>query len=258
MYHRKYFEGTIDSSTAKTVEANAWFPRMTVFTNQTNILNEAIRSTLIECDCECTYDMDSCILTINGLPLLILPAATGSYSVFRPNNATAFVASANTTQVVLFSGLNYRFSITVKGDPSGILDVYIGAYQNPMATNPLFSIGKGKDLRNNAEILTVGNPAITNTSMYIYNKKDITFPSGINGTLTYVFGFVITNYPDLNSYGTKIVLINCIDQSGCFSLNNCYYGNGCLGIGQFYNIDGTVYYSKNNTTLVKCITPVNL
>lgn len=257
MYYRKNFSGAVESTNVTKIIPYSFGSNSTctIYVNQNNVINNALKEILTECGCVCVYDEDTALLWIDGFPLSIQVYATSYYRIVLPLTTTALVNVTSTTSTyAFFSGVNYNFYITVKGDPDGILDVYIGTYAAPTAVNTAysFSIGKGKDLRDNSSIFTLS--LARNYGMYVYKRTEegIEYPEGLTSASSLVFGFAITSNTGLNENGNKIVLVSEIAQTGAFALNQCYLGNAALSNDNFYDIGGSIYYVRDNYNIVKC------
>lgn len=255
MYYRKLFSGTV-VNTSDRRSVNTTYGQTgtySCYSNQTDVLNQALVDVLTTCGCNCSYNQETGYLWIDGFPLSIYFTSGTYYRVMVPFSTNTLVSVSAATYAP-FSGTAYQFYITVKGDPDGILDVYIGTYSSPALANNSysFSIGKGVDLRNKSRIFTLS--LARNNNVYVYKKAEdkITLPDGMTALVALTFGFQLTNNSELNENGNKIVLVSNIAQTGMFALDQCYFGCQALSADNFYNIDGAIYYVRDNYTIVKC------
>lgn len=259
MYYRKLFSGTV-ANTSDRRTANAAFGQTgaySIYSNPTDVLNQALMEVLTTCGCGCSYEQETGYLWIDGFPISIYFSSATYYQVRIPFSTNTLVNVSATTYAP-FSGTAYQFYITVKGDPDGILDVYIGTYSSPatMSTSYSFSIGKGKDLRNQDRVFTLSTAR--NYGMYVYKKTEdgIALPDGMTAPAMLNFGFQLTSNTELNESGNKIVLVSSIAQTGMFALDQCFLGCQALSADYFYDIDGAIYYARDNYTIVKCTNTV--
>lgn len=255
MYYRKLFSGTV-ANTSDRRTANVVFGQTgttNIYSNQTDVLNHALMEVLETCGYSCSYEQETGYLRIDGFPMSIYFPSTTYYQVRIPFSTNTLV-NVSTATYAPFSGTAYQFYITVKGDPDGILDVYIGTYSSPAAMNSSysFSIGKGKDLRNQDIIFTLSTAR--NYGMYAYKKTadGIALPEGLTAPVALNFGFQLTYNADLSESGNKVVLVSNIAQTGMFALDQCFLGCQALNADYFYDINGAIYYVRDNYTIVKC------
>lgn len=255
MFYRKYFNGTIASSSTTKVVPYCYgiTNTKTIYVNQTDVLLDAMKDVLETCGCEVVIDKTNYLIWINGLPLSLTFTSSQVMSCYFPF-ASSYLFSASGTSYEPFSGTDYKFYITVKGDPDGILDVYIGSYSSPATTNTSysFSIGKGKDVRNNQDVRFVS--LARSDSLYYFYKKvnEVTLVDGKTTPTTLTCGYAIGNDVDLTQSGQTIPLVENVTQNGFFKISNCFFGHSSLSRDTFYNIDGEVYYVRSDYLLVKC------
>lgn len=258
MYYRKYFKGAVSASnTTKSIPKRyGTTSKATAYANQTIVLNNAIKETLQDCGINVNFDEDDFQLWVEGLPLSIYFTSATAYSIFSPFNDTAF-SIANGANYIPFSGVNYEFYITVKGEPKNLFDVYIGFYSTPgtMNTSYGFSICKAKGIKENVELVGTSKPR--SGSMFMFKKIDdgveLVYP-GIAVTATMAIGYSITNDVELSEGGKTIPLIQNVFANGFFRIEDCFFGYGGLSEDNFYNIDGDIYYKRDSYSIIKCTT----
>lgn len=246
MYYRKYFSGTISSNTdyratlsiANNVNQNNYY-------NQTAVICLAIKSTLEDVGILCEYDAETHVLQIEGISLQILCTTSAGYIAYSANGI-----SIGSQSYSPFSGTNYKFYVTLKGDKDGILQVFIGQYSNPTVENYGFAIGKGIDLRDGQDIRVVFGGSIGGIGGG-YILKDDAILSEYKNSVS--FGQKMTHYNNLNDNGKEVTLVECVAQPGRFKLKNCYFGQTNLTVNEFYNIGGDIYYYMSQNILVKCV-----
>lgn len=248
MYYRRYFAGTIASNTqcrsAKVISTGG---NTQNYYNQTDVLLSAIKQTLEDMGIQCEYGNSDGILVIDGCTVQLLVSSSNSYILININGLQC--ANLTNSSYLPFSGLNYKFYVTLKGDIDGILKICIGAYSSPQYEQIGFAIGKGTDLRDNTEIRVV-TASLSNLTVFNVLKNDRILQE-YTGTI--YFGWIIQNLAALNNSGAEVTLVECVAQPGRFKLNNCYFGNASLTNDTFYNIGGDIYYAISSNILVKCV-----
>ena len=246
MYYRKYFSGSIESNTAYRLVQNIVNTANTYdYYNQTDVVCSAIKSTLEDVEIQCEYDETSRTLVIDGVTIQIL--------VYNQNGYIGYYANGITLGQVTytpFSGLNYKFYVTLKGDKDGMLQIFIGYFSIPAAEVYGFVIGKGTDLKDGQDIRVASGNNISSVGAVYILKNDAILPE-CKTQIT--FGQQFTYDSVLTNSGKEITLVECVALPGRFRLNNCYCGSGGLTVGEFYNIGGDIYYYISKNILVKCV-----
>lgn len=251
MYFRKYFEGTVSAyNTTASVLVNGTSSRQTVYINQTNIINEAIKETLMAAGIDCEYDSTSCSLHVGGVFVQILAASNaGNIAVYRKGISSPMQTSS--TSCGICSGSNYKFYVTLKGDPKGILVVTIGYYSKPEDMTYGVAVAKIIDLRDNSRKTGIMLPN-NSYNVYIYDESG----EKLSEIETLNFMNLKANN-DLTESGSLIPLVEIIDTYGFFKIEQCYMGTYGLAKDSFYNIGGEVFYMLYNYYLIKCTTEVS-
>lgn len=245
MYYRKYFAGSVEN--ANLTRSTVWIANNLSYTEyyvQSDIVCRAIKETLEDMGITCTYTSENSVLVIDGLTVQVL-----RYSSYLYYNANGIdIGNLSNTP---FSGNNYKFYITLKGDIDSVLYIGIGYYSVPSNELGGFMIGKGKDLKDNSQIRVVAayNDVKSYSQFFIIKNDEIL--EGYKQKV--VFGGVLTSITDLNNGGTEVTLVECVAQPGRFKLDNCYFGNAVLLNEEFYNIGGAIYYKLSNNILIKCV-----
>lgn len=249
MYYRKYFAGSVEnvSLTRTTVDISSNTNRTEYYVVD-DVICRAIKETLEDSGIACTYTSDNSTLVIDGLTVQILRYANSLY--YNMNGLVPLIINATSLTTYPFSGNNYKFYVTIKGDSDSVLNISVGSYNAPNAEYGL-SIGKGKDLKDDQEIRAVNSltNSMNNSLFYIIKGNQI-FQEYKNAI---TFGYALTSVTQLNGNGTDVTLIECVAQPGRFKLNNCYFGITYLTNNEFYNIGGDIYYKLSNNILVKCV-----
>lgn len=245
MYYRRYFAGTIASTTAYRTITALNGGNQSNYYEKTNVLLSAIKQTFEDVGIQCECRDTEAVLVIDGVTVQAFFNSSG-YISCSINGYTLATLNSN----LPFSKEQYRFYITLKGNIDGILQICIGGYSNPQAETSGFIIGKGVDLRDGKEIRVIVNGGISNPNQFYVLKDDKILEDYKNAV---AFGYLcLTNVPGLNNNGADVTLVECVAQPGRFKLNNCYFGNAALTVNNFYNIGGELYYVMTANILVKC------
>ncbi len=245
MYYRKYFAGSVEN--ANLTRSTVWISNnvsRTEYYVQSDVVCRAIKETLEDMGITCTYASENSVLVIDGFAVQVL-----RYSSYLYYNANGIdIGYLGNTP---FSGNNYKFYITLKGDIDSVLYICIGYYSAPSSELGGFMIGKGKDLKDNSQIrVAAAYDDVKSYSRFFIIKNDEILKSYKQKV---VFGGVLTSITDLNNGGTEVTLVECVAQPGRFKLDNSYFGNAVLLNEEFYNIGGEIYYKLSNNILIKCV-----
>lgn len=247
MYYRKYFAGTVENvNLTRTTADISGVGNRTEFYIMDDVICRAIKETLEDVGISCEYASENSILQIEGLSVQILRYSNSLYC------SANGVVIGNIGSYSPFSGNNYKFYVTLKGDIDSVLIIAIGYYGAPANDSYGFVIGKGKDLRDSSQvrvITLISSATSTGSSSFYILKDDEIFSDYKSGV---AFGFAMPSIPALNGNGNEVTLIECVAQAGRFKLDNCFFGNAALGNGEFYNIGGEIYYKLSSYILVKC------
>ncbi|MCM1304562.1 MAG: hypothetical protein NC305_13270 [Lachnospiraceae bacterium] len=249
MYFRKYFKGELSSSTgAASITINGTSTRVTAYINQTKVINEAIKETLLAAGISCEYEEATAVLCVEGVFVQILATSkNGDSSLYIKGNASAVTALGSTRGIN--SGSDYKFYVTLVGEPKGILGIRLGWYSAPDSAGEILSIAKITDLRDASRkfgIFGSGN------SMYIRDEQGEPLKEIDKVTFSY-----LTKFPELTNDGSLIPLIESIDTSGFFKIDHCYVGNMILEANRFYDIGGYIYFHQGYYFLIKCTTEIS-
>ena len=294
MYYRKYFSGTIDSmawaAAGATSSAGAGNTATLYFRSlkTTPVLCTAIVDVLKEIglnQAACSLDQASPVTygeifpygtdkqgiqvffghnTVNqaslhiSLRICLYPDSdvsaaktTGnSYGSSMTNTITAGTTGTN---------IEYRFYVTIKGDPESFVMVFVGTYADPDAENLIFGFGKGRDCFGNETVCYA--PLAYNNGLYFFdavrktyiNKKE---PVRIisNSQIGYLEAAVVKGCPD-----DTIALIPWMESSLLgVTLDNCYHVPVSLTtetVDKSFLIEGMEYWLfRYGRLLAKCPT----
>lgn len=251
MYFRKYFEGTISNSNSYgNIYINGASTTVRAYINQTDVINAAIAETLSAAGIESTYGgtADKCILQIAGIPVQFIAVSNMGNPSLYVKGKTSFIYST-TTSYSVFSGTSYKFYVSLVGDPKGILTVYLGYYSGPAALGTGIMIARITDLRDGSKKLGISGAA--SQSIYIYDEAGEKLPE----IETVAFTNLLNNQA-LTQSGALIPLIEAIDSTGFFRIDQCYKGHAALTANNFYNIGGDIFMQLGGYYLVKCTTEI--
>lgn len=248
MYFRKSFEGVTSNTTyTGNVYIYGISKYIKTYISQTQVINEAIKETLLAAGVHCEYDITRHVLCIDGVYAQVLvTSANGTLSVYARGIETVF----NPANYAIWSGNNYRFQVTLQGDPKGILLVNVGYYSYPGYLNNVVAIAKLMDLRDNSRKLGV-IPGCS-LSVYVYDASG----AQMDGIYTLQFS-PLDNNPVLTDSGSRIPLLESIDSTGFFKIEQCYMGHKGLNTNSFHNIGGDIYYHIHYYYLVRCTTEIS-
>lgn len=248
MFYRKYYEGTVASYSTKITKTIAGKSR-TIYTNQTDVIGEALKDTLQDCGLEVTY-VDY-MLTVEGLQICILYTGTNTYYGYTKCGKQFIYGQSGTGWQPFDNYGSYKFYITIKGDPRGAFQIHIGTYSNPADIGRYFIIYNAKYFKNGARAFIVSDssgsayPIDENNNIFNDFTGNFTTPISL-GSVPKVFSEDLNYYPLIPA-----------SFYGVFIIDNCYMVDTNLTEDTFYSINGEIYYcAKGKRFLVKCITDI--
>lgn len=255
MYFRKYYAGTVGADMTVSAVQDINGVSHSIQKERTEVMNRAVEETLAEAGMDCRYDPETCMLTAGGCSLNLFTYNNSTWKLIKKNRQgyDTNVVQSGSSSYSPFGGTgykDYKFYVTVRGEPKGLLEVYIGYYSIPAATSYGFFIGFGKDIRDGADIVFI---SANGTGFYVQGREDA-FPAGVNPSATYTFTRYVVNDAGLSVDGSLKPLIGLFSDNGFFSMDNCCFSSNDLVARNFYNIGGDIYYCVNQYILVKCIT----
>ena len=266
MYYRKKYEGTITNfSTKKTYRYNAGTTTgsYSCIEEETRILSEAVVDILHDIGYPDAYRDETSGLIffekddVTGIFLGYTSNATYLYygvNTTATSLATSAPGSSNGTNYQPFdsSKQNYKFYLTVFGEPKGYFVICIGSYSYPTSTTvAALHIFMGKNIVTGDDIMGIyganGNSAPSSIS--IYTRKKITQT-------------ILTPSMSENIVGDdgSIVLMRKRSSIGIFEFPYLYTGNSrniVTGQTSFYRLKDGVYWTPNTYYIVKCVTEVS-
>lgn len=271
MYYRKYFSGTVDATTT-TNQYYMGLDKVATGTsrtsghikNRSDVIGNALVSTFKDIGYPNAYwDSTSGYFFIDktnsrcGVYVTVQSArmyfnwgyVNSSYNYINTTTAstTATVYGNSLTPVPFqatgVTATNYAFYITVKGEPTGMLSVFIGAYDNHSQENYIFTLGIGKDKRDESKATVMTCLGETTYNFFVNNYN----------TAKEIVSTQLLTTNTLSMLDELIVLIPLIMKYGFIFMDNTYFNPG-LSAG-FYEIDGDTYY-VTSYYITKCITTV--
>lgn len=279
MYYRKYFSGTVDATTTTTqyymgldkVATGTSFQNNYI-KNRSDVVGNAIVSTLKDVGYPNAYwDSTSGYVFFDktnsrcGFYLAVQSSymyASGGHvrSGYNYIYAESYSTSANIYRCSVSASpslypfaqsgsvvSDYGFYVTIKGEPTGLFSIYIGAYSNHAYENGLkMTFVRGTDKRDDSSLF--GFTFYGEGSYSFVMQKYSTAETQDYGQMD----FAKTN--SLTMYNELVVLIPIFFQRGYVFLNNTYFNAG-LTTG-WYEIDGDTYWVYTNYWMTKCITTV--
>ena len=272
MYYKKYFSGTVDATTTttqyymglnKTATGTAF--RSGYVKNRSDVLGNAIVSTLKDIGYNNAYwdstsgyvfmDKSNAIcgfyLTVDSSYLYL----SGGYKD-EANNRVGCVNSAigvrynrfnaNQFQTTGTGATDYKFYVTITGEPQGIFYISLGYYSSPENENTIiFELCLGTDKRDDSDLFGY-NFATNNYSFCMCKYSDLTMLTEAS--------YVALQANKLTLNNETVVLIPLFLQLGYIFIKNTYIQCGISKNG-FYEIDGDTYHVQTYW-MCKCITTI--
>ena len=263
MYYRRYFEGNVENpnETSSGLFAGISY---SIYKNQSIILGNAIKQTLIDAGMNAKYDEETLMLYPNQLENTGIGIFITSFYVVNiylqcsggyKNTQESQSAYSPFNQ----GGTSYKFYVTLLGDPKNFLRINIGCFSdvgNILKTTIYFAYGTDKrDMQKIIYIYPHASGANTST-FYAMHALDGSAVDGLNALST----AVNFNQPAVTGTEKDIVLIDLFSQQGYFTIDDCYIGCSALtpGLTSFYLINGEEYYYPTSCILVKCKSKISV
>lgn len=276
MYYQKYFSGSVDATTTTTQYymgldkiATSTSCRSGHIKNRSDVIGNAIASTLKDVGYPNAYwdstsgyiffdktnSRTGFYLSVQSSTLYIsigfvsssyqyIATPTSGYGyagiTWNSYNSSPFYSTGQTAS-------DYKFYITIKGEPKGVMSISIGTYNSPSSEYSYLHIFRGTDKRNNSDVLGFNAYQAKTPHVAIFTKySDATYIRELNQ---------ITDNRTLTlDDEQKIVLIPVFFEYGYIFLNNTFFNPGISTIG-FYKIGNDTYYISSYW-MTKCITTV--
>lgn len=277
MYYRKYFSGSVDATTTTNQyymgldkSATGTSFQSGYIKNRSDVVGNAIVSTLKDVGYSNAYwDSTSGYVFFDktnsrcGFYLAVQSSYMCASGGYVRSDYNYIYAEPYNTSFIMYRGRisaspsyypfaqsgavasDYGFYVTIKGEPTGLFGIYIGAYSNHAYESGLMvALVRGTDKRNNSALFGFnftgeGNYAFVMQKYSTAEVKDY-------GQMDFAKTNALTMYNEL------VVLIPVFFQRGYVFLNNTYFNPG-LNTG-FYEIDGDTYWVYANYWITKCIT----
>lgn len=271
MYYKKYFSGSVDATTT-TNRYYMGLDKIATSTslssghikNRSDVLGNAIVSTLKDIGYTNAYwDSTSGYVFFdksNNLAGFYL-SVQSSYIYFNAcggtTDTTYITAQTSGTgcgslssgyspfSTTGTSAATYQFYITIKGEPKGMMIMNIGTYSSPSSESNNLYICRGKDKRDNSDIIGFNFTLSSGGMSAVYFASYSTAKAIIATTL------VTTR---LSMSYQLVVLIPSFALYGFVFLDNTYFNPGITTLG-FYKIGDDTYY-VDDYWMTKCITTV--
>lgn len=276
MYYRKYFSGSVDATTT-TNQYYMGLDKVATGTsrasghikNRSDVIGNALVSTFKDIGYPNAYwDSTSGYFFFDKSNALsgIYISVQSSYMYFNigyrgtnyvtatstgtsRNNYGGGVNVSNSASPFNSSGTgatNYAFYVTVKGEPKGMMKVFIGTYSDHSSETAMsFDMCLGKDKRNDNAVIAV--TFVSGDSNYQFVVNDYTSADNYE-SLSFA-----TQTNRLTMRNEVVVLIPLFFQVGYFVMDNTYINCG-INSG-FYEIDGDIYFA-GSYFVTKCITEI--
>jgi hypothetical protein len=258
MYYRKYFEGTVPSTeTTKSVKFGGGTSTYTAYVNRSIVLGKAVEETLKAVGLNAYYDTEDFILYLNkldktGVGLISNNVGNPYYYVYDDAVSAAFSSISNSNSGYLpFSGINYKFYVSLIGEPTTLFSVAIGGYSYPATTAfGGITFGYGLNKKTEKEIFLYGGSFFSGTTPNFRLKNT----DGTRDEYNSIVVNITFQTLQLNGYINGVVLKEIFDTTGMYTINDCYMGCKTLSAGttSFYSINGVEYYCPNAYFIIKC------
>lgn len=283
MYYSKYFEGSVEASTAATIYAplygregsSSQIISSDAGKLKPSVVGNAIVTTLKECGLTgARYVEDNGYLYFDyensdiGFYLCWYSTSLAVHVGYKDKNyGHDYIDGYNDTNgdryddvSVVFNNAgkltasNYKFCVTVKGDTKSMFTIYLGTYNSPTALHILGTFYFGKDKRDDSDVLGCRygyNPTITFMVLNAVTLLPCVFFNTTSGT------------PGTADVATRLSLVDnwivLIEQYmptlPFIAFDDIYIDPGFNVYGQFYEIDGEIYYCYT-PFMIKCTTEV--
>jgi hypothetical protein len=246
MYFRKYFEGTYTPTTS-TATSLTYFGISPIYPEMSRILGNAIAETMKIAGMNAWYDEDSYRLYPNkdegAYVIWVCDSYSNSYfghSIYyvedsgsgKPSSSIA----ASTKNVPFYAG-EYKFYVTYTGDPDTCFNVGIGSYASPSASYLSFSCMRATDVRNGKSVYLFSSGGFPST-FYPRYADDCSLPQSYAVTSLATFNW---NYTATDA--NNLILRPIFSSDMIFDCADGIYAHvQHLTNGNFYKINGTVYY----------------
>lgn len=261
MFKEKLYSGTfIKSSTTKTITRIPETTTLTCNIEKANILCNALLDFLTECGCEVSYEDESLVIYICGIPLVFhFTSSNLYYSNIYAGSCTVVTGGTSSTNIFNNDG-TYNFKLALIGEPTGFFGLFISNYSLLYNNaNYIYFVNLENILENEpySGIYGGNNPL----SFFVFKRNPCINISNA------VISFSKTSYSMndkeklLTGNQGKYPLIPYF--VGPYKLKNCYYfmktneisSNSTPGPtgGTFYKIDGKIYMANGSTWLTECV-----
>lgn len=265
MFKEKLYSGTFTKSSA--TKSIIRIPETTTVScniEKTNILCNALLDFLEECGCEVSYENESLIIYICGLPVIFYFSGSNLYySNIYVGSCTIVTGSSSNSNLFDNNG-NYKFKLTLIGEPTGffiilISNINLGYVQN---INQLSFVNL-ENILENEQYAGINTGA--KSSFYIFKKNPVLFMNQSNTLDISLFNSsynmsdneknVLGNqgkYPLIQEFAGPYKILNCYKLIKTNELSTVTYPN--QSGGTFYKIDNRIFMTFNQYALVECVT----
>jgi hypothetical protein len=243
---QKLFSGTVTAATTSgTCSING--TSRTHYPNITTVIYDAICSTLAAAGIPYTTPSPTTyrIATCNAAFHVLATSTAGAWIVYTPaaSGLTASIGTGVAIGTLSSTTLTYNFYITIKGDISTGLCIYIGSKVAPTALNLAVAIVPVKKLEDNTDLVGLIGSVAT-TSVYLFSASDVT------AYIKIITILAIVNDTDLPA--TEIAYYPLLSNTMLYQLPGCIMGRGTQTAGTFYLVDTELYYALSAYILIKC------
>ena len=267
MFKEKLYSGTFTK--ASTTKAVTRVPETTTVTTnieKTNIICNALLDFLTECGVDVSYEEESLIIYICGLPVIFY--FSGSYMYYSNIyvGGCTVVTGSSTNSVIFNSNGEYKFKLTLIGEPTGFFSILI-SNMNLTYTNTVNQVNfvNLENILENEQYVGI-NSGTSSSMFYVFKKNPAIFMGASNSNTTRIFKEDYTmsekeknvlgnqgKYPLIQKFMGPYKLLNCYEFIKTNEID--HYSTPSQTGGTFYKIDNKIYMTNSNYALVECVTP---
>ncbi|MBD5473675.1 MAG: hypothetical protein HDR20_12525 [Lachnospiraceae bacterium] len=267
MFKEKLYSGTFTK--ASTTKAVTRVPETTTVTTnieKTNIICNALLDFLTECGVDVSYEEESLIIYICGLPVIFY--FQGSYMYYSNIyvGGCTIVTGSSTNTVIFNSSGEYKFKLTLIGEPTGFFSILISNMNlTYTASANQINFVNLENILENQQYAGI-NSGTNSSAFYVFKKTPILSMNPSNSNTTTLFGSSYTmseneknvlgnqgKYPLIQKFIGPYKLLNCYEFVKTNEINN--YSTPSQSGGTFYKIDNKIYMTNSSYALVECVTP---
>lgn len=256
MYFKKFFSGQIENNTTRKSLTDDAGTARSDYINQGTVVRNAVVETLIASGFDAFVEDETCVINVNGFRFSVYYANTMTMNIYSAGR-NIHSSGSNNYSYQPFSSLEYKFYVTVKGNPNTSFNIYISQYGANISSD-----GYGIGISYVTTIIKKQRRVVVReTANAGTEANSVGYVRGIDGSLTDGFSYSDTvsfkipfsqNPREWNDSGNSISLIPMFDLSGYCVFDGVYLRNTfSMTVGSFYNLNNKLYYAMNYNMLVE-------